>query len=430
MKTIKYIFTLCVLIALLSASCDRQADQLPMVEVNGTEIPDLDPNLLTPIDIKLSQIAENFNFVALETDSNCLLSSDVVFQVGKKYIIAQDRQGVTQFSMDGSFIRKLVSYGRGPGEALPSHQSCFVESEDLFIVISKFMDISYYSLSTGEFLGSKGRPILKDKDTMGSCVYLGDSIILFSHTTNGLVNAEDMGSGVTIQTLGGDVLWQKDFNYNSMVVLSPNYKFRTGSRIFLLATNDPDEYVLQVEDQDTIYKLNTLNHSLVPTMVRRIENSEVDGYPVSMYADNCTVEMEEYARVNGCQLINYIYVEELDFSLPSLVVSGNRFYILYDDNQKVAYRIKTFENDYFGFKHETDGDTKYSPNYFPALLRPYGKLVETYDAFSFLQFAGKALTNPDLDPTVRTRLLDITGKVTETSNPVLLIGDMKKKIDL
>ncbi|HHU34516.1 MAG TPA: 6-bladed beta-propeller [Bacteroidetes bacterium] len=108
------------------------------------KIPDIDPELLTPIDVKLSQIADNIHIVTLETDSDCMLSGEATFQVGDKYIIAIQSDGIYQFSIDGSFIRKLVNVGRAPEEILSMGEVCLDEPEDILMVVSKIYDIHYY----------------------------------------------------------------------------------------------------------------------------------------------------------------------------------------------------------------------------------------------------------------------------------------------
>ena len=103
------------IIALLSIGCSDQKNKklsdgkLPTVEINGMKIADLDPYLLAPVDVKLSQLAENIRIIPLETNPESLLSGSVDFQIGEKYILARNRtgEGVFQFTIDGSFIRKL-----------------------------------------------------------------------------------------------------------------------------------------------------------------------------------------------------------------------------------------------------------------------------------------------------------------------------------
>ena len=229
-----------------------------------------------------------------------------------------------------------------------------------------------------------------------------------------------MVSGVKIQKLNGEVLFNKEFNYISWTTPGPDSKVLMGSTIYFLSTNDPEEYILQINDQDTVYKLNTKNYTLRPVLLKRFEKLLIDGIPVNFFLANCTLEEEEFANVNGYQLMHFRHFESLETGFDY------RCFIIYDGNKETAHKVGTFENDYLGFFHATKDDLI---DYYPHLIDPGRKLVETYDAYTFLQFAEDALTNPDLDPIVRTRLLDLTDKITETSNPILLIGDMKKKID-
>jgi hypothetical protein len=63
-------------------------------------------------------------------------------------------------------------------------------------------------------------------------------------------------------------------------------------------------------------------------------------------------------------------------------------------------------------------------------VAPYGKLLIVYEASEFLKFANQTLKKPDLSKEIRDRINSLTDSLTETSNPVLLIGDLKKNIKL
>ena len=371
MKVFKILLVISMYLTLF-ASCHKSNEvRLPLVEVNGMEIPDLDPEILIPVDVKLSQIGENLHTVIFETKPECILSSSAKFQIGDKYILVRDDKGIFQFSIEGNYVRKLVTYGRGPGETSSANCSCLIEEEDLFLVVTK-NDIFLYSLSSGKFLGTKVKPDINANESLYDCKYIGDSLILYSFYNNGLVDPNASGCGIKIQDLNGSILWQHHFEFNSINIFSQTYKYVAGSRISLLSTDDPDEFILRIIDQDTVYKLNTNSYYLRPILLNRIEKVNVDGFPVSIYAKNCSYENLEYISTNGYRLINYTKVNELsdDFS----VITGDRYYIIYDDYKKVVFRVGVFENDYFGFFHETVGDMQL-PYYFPTLLPPDGKLV-------------------------------------------------------
>ncbi|HHU34007.1 MAG TPA: 6-bladed beta-propeller [Bacteroidetes bacterium] len=433
------ILALACLSGILLIGCSVQSEKLPdgklpTVEINGIEIADLDPYLLAPVNIKLSQLAENIRVVPLETNPECMLPERVDFQIGEKYIIArnQTRGDVFQFSSDGSFIRKIIVSGSAPGEFLGVPILCLAEKEDLLLAFRS--DLTYlYSLSSGSFLGSCDKPLLNPDESLYECRYLGDSLLLVSYTKQFINETTTIKCGIKIKTIDGKLIWEKGFDYGSRFVLSfDDVNFLLGSNISLLSTDNTDEYIIQINDQDTVYSLNTGTYSLRPRLLKRFEKIKIDGFPVNGDVPNSGMEEQEFASVNGYQLKHYIHI--VDKADNNLLVSGERFFILYDYNTKQAHRIVNYENDFLGFSRDIDievieaSDDFYHHN-LPVLSKPNGKLVEVHEAFHFLDHAARTLENPELDPLAGKRLRDITGKVTETSNPILLIGDMKKKVD-
>lgn len=431
------------IIAFLSIGCSDQKNKklsdgkLPTVEINGMKIADLDPYLLAPVDIKLSQLAENIRVIPLETNPESLLSGSVDFQIGEKYIIARNRtgEGVFQFTIDGSFIRKIIATGSAPDEFPGMPILCLAEKEDLLLAITFRSDHIYlYSLSSGSFLGSFNKPLLDPGESLYECRYLGDSLVLVSYNKLSVNEKTANKCGLKIKTLDGKLIWEKGFDYGSRMVLSiSDINQLLGSNISLLSTGNTDEYIIQIEDQDTVYSLDIGTYSLRPKLLKRFEKIKVGGFPVSSAVPDCGIEEQEFASVNGYQLKHYIHVN--DVADDRIYASYERFFILYDDNTKQAYRIVNYENDFLGFSQNLEQHMEITapgdiPHNLPVLSKPDGKLVEIYEALHFLDYATRALENPELDPLARKRLQDIAGKVIETSNPILLIGDMKENVDL
>jgi hypothetical protein len=52
--------------------------------------------------------------------------------------------------------------------------------------------------------------------------------------------------------------------------------------------------------------------------------------------------------------------------------------------------------------------------------------VIVYEASEFLKLANQTLSQPDLSIEIRDRINSLKVNLTETSNPVMLIGDIKK----
>lgn len=63
-----------------------------------------------------SQLTEDTRLVRLETKEGALLDAYFKVWAGDKYIIVYGNEEMHQFTSEGKHVRKLASYGRGPGE--------------------------------------------------------------------------------------------------------------------------------------------------------------------------------------------------------------------------------------------------------------------------------------------------------------------------
>ena len=63
-----------------------------------------------------NQLVGESRLVRLETKEEALLNDYFRVWAGDKYIITYGNEEMHQFAADGTYIRKLASYGRAPGE--------------------------------------------------------------------------------------------------------------------------------------------------------------------------------------------------------------------------------------------------------------------------------------------------------------------------
>lgn len=77
---------------------------------------DLDQTNKTEV-LKFSQLADNIRYIPLETSPDFILSdNNIRLWVSDKYIIILSNKDIRQFTPEGKFIRKLASSGKGPDE--------------------------------------------------------------------------------------------------------------------------------------------------------------------------------------------------------------------------------------------------------------------------------------------------------------------------
>ena len=93
----------CILVFQLFIGCNKShTGELSIITINGAEIADVNlESMKDPINISLSQIADNVHIVALETDSDCLISSQLTYNIDDQYVLICEISGIYQFSSNG-----------------------------------------------------------------------------------------------------------------------------------------------------------------------------------------------------------------------------------------------------------------------------------------------------------------------------------------
>jgi len=433
MKKALFIVSIIIVISLSIISCEsgRGKYKLLLVDIDGVEVADLDPQKISSVHLRLSQIAENIRVIKLQTSDSSLVSNQSVFAIGDKYILVKFLDEIYQFSKTGDFIRLLARKGRGPGE-IPSVgnniQYGMDEKSDLFFV-SVSDKIYLYRLSDGVFLGTRALQCIGEKAEARSVVLTADSMFLYSYYSRGGLPDDSLTCGIALQDWNNNVVWNKNFNFKTWTVYPDpfNIELLHGSSISLVKTEDPKEYVVHIDNQESSYSFRTDDFSLKPYLLLRTKGPLKREYPVDLISVGSYRISEEYNRSNGYHLMAMDIVTSLA-GFPE-TIDGYSYQIIYDNKRKEAFNIDPFENDYFGFVHKRGGPTR-NLSILPSLSAPYGKVLVVYDASQFLSLARETLQKPDLSKEIRERLLGLSNNLTELSNPVLVIGDMKEKFTL
>jgi hypothetical protein len=430
MKSANYVKGFCFIWFCLSISCsNKEEHKLPLVNINGKGIAELDPKkLYDTTRIKLSQIADNIEVIKLQTTEESLLKS-IFLQIGNENILAKSGNEIYQFSHTGKFIRLIAKKGRGPGE-IPSmgKNIAFNFSEKLDILyISVGNEIYLYKLSSGDFIGRKGLNGFEDlKEVRSITLTNSDSLFIYSYFSRG-VTGDSPCSGVIVQDWHDNIIWEKQFNYNTWSIFPPpiNHELLHGSNISVVCTENPREFIFQVDNHDTSYVFSLNNWSLKPYLLRRTQGPLKDGYPIDLISLGSYTVYQEFNQMNGYQLMRM----DLLTSFVDINNLDNYIYnILYNDNNKTAYNISIFDNDYFDFIHRYNGFNR--SRIYPSLASPHGKLLIAYPANEFLKLASEELSQPALAEDIKERLQTLSNSLTETDNPLLVIGDLKRDIKI
>lgn len=405
------------------------SNRLPLVNVNGKNIADLDPIILVDATIKMSQIVDNVTVVALETVDEAMLSGSSML-IGNEYFLANRGNEIYQFARDGKFIRVIAKKGRGP-EEIPSmgkNISYNINEELDLLYITCIDDIYLFKLSSGAFFGKKNIPEFRGlKEARCITMTSSDSLFIYSYFSRG-VKGDGLCSGVAVQDWNGDIVWRKEFDYLTWTIIPPPIDIETlsGSDISIVNTDNPRELIFLVDNHDTCYMFNVDALSLEPYMLRRTTGLTLkDGYPIGQFHTGSYVLYQEFNRINDIHLMRMNLTTKFQ-DLNN--IETDTYYILYNDKAKSAYKINRFEDDYFGFIHTYYGSPELRSYIYPSLAPPYGKFLIIYEASNFVRLVNEELMDQNIPKEIKERLLSLLNSVNETDNPLLLIGDVRKNI--
>lgn len=106
---------------------------------------DLESNINNIKVLNLSSIANELTFIPLETTPNCLIQKIRKILFSNSYIFVSEFTNLLEFDRNGKFIRKIGSSGTGPGEYLSIGDFCINErKQEIYIIFSSASKLLIY----------------------------------------------------------------------------------------------------------------------------------------------------------------------------------------------------------------------------------------------------------------------------------------------
>jgi hypothetical protein len=128
-------------------SCQPTQDNNQLKE--NSRIIDLDKVTIVERSLKMSEIAETIDYIALETSDKAFITQGAHFRATDNYFLLSQRGQIKQFDQSGKFIRNLVNVGRGPGEGFSRCFEVDDSSDNLFMYSNFAHNIIKYNLNSG-----------------------------------------------------------------------------------------------------------------------------------------------------------------------------------------------------------------------------------------------------------------------------------------
>ena len=397
-----------LLLALILASCNNQKARNQDDAVFNVSFDDCK----TTVDLKLSDLIDNYTFVKLETTPESLIGLNPRIILAKDNIIVIDMNGIYKFTADGRFVRKIIKFGRGPAEISIAINYSYYEKRNLLLIEDNIRNkdiLQIYDFENEKFLD----PIKKySPGRWGSFLVYNDSLIMGSMAP---VIVDTNRYALFIQNSEGKIL---SGITNSRKVLDARLNKETVQRL-LFCQGGNDVFSFYVYD-DTLFRYTPKGllpylivsynspRNYMRTMGFKIGESRV-GFPS---VDNSSFILLTESTYTG---------ESQEGSMVRF--NYNRNYYFLNKTDKSFSKIKSYTDDISGKIQECNGETLS----FPVLILGNSLYVLYYpnDLIN-----SKLKDYASLPTDVSDQLQKIQEGLDVMDNPILLIGSIKKSIKI
>jgi hypothetical protein len=355
----------------------------------------------------LSEIAENVEYIPLQTVHNSLIGSfkqKIVNRDTKVYILSG--MDITCFDLDGKFLFRIEESGRGPEEY--TFISDFdVSSDNKTLTILTFNKLLVYSISDTGFTFRKSISIKKPDPLLISIVPEADNILLSI--------APWTGTEPTLSLLinaSGDPIHFKPNCYKYKVVKPLNFRARNET----IAYTTGDKVCFKEEFSDTVFCVDTKENSFKPRMIL---NSHGTLTTPAIRGGSEDVGNHNNYITNIFETSRYVF-----YYFGSM---QTRSRILFDKTTKTKYKLDD-QNDQ---KSALNDDLSGGPDFNIEFRDSYcsgGKLFSFAEAIELKKYvAGEVFKNiHTMDPKKKDELKKLADSLKETDNPVLIVVTPKE----
>lgn len=351
-------------------------------------------------EMKISDIACEIEYIALETKANNLIREIHKVQLTENFIFAADENGLYQFSDRGKFIRQIGSLGRGPGEHSAIMNFAVNEKANIVIVQGTY-SIVEYDLE-GNYVKNIRRLPGQEFEFIDQ-----DRIVFYK--------ANNINSPVNIIITSLDLEPVREF-YNQnpkaatnfSLVGAPLYNFKGhlyfkehwNDTLFCIQDSVLVPHIIFNESEILLDKNFEIKSSgSVPGLVSQLEKVED-----KLLTDNI-MESESFVFISYRQGMNprtHSYVR-----------------VLYDKDNNNTYCINNGE-----FINDIDGGL----DFYPQLIADSRVLVQWLDAYSLKAHlaSGDFAISVAKDPLMKNELEILGSSLKDTDNPVLMLVKLKE----
>jgi len=381
----------------MSNSCYNKSDN--KAEDLTSKIPyciDAD-NLVEFIDLKLTDLADSLHFIVLETTRESLLSNPY-FILSNDYILAYSQSELYKFSADGKFIKKIIYKGRGPQEISLITSLYFDEEKNLLYLNDHQKSyLLVYDLRSDQFL----KPI--EKGSMGFEFVIRDSIIISKGSAS---------DALVFQNINGDIIRRIPNHKKKLSGVNRELQFQ-GNNLHYWG----NEFYTKFEKDDTLFVFE--NNSINPYL--SVKFNTIRDNPPGDIIKNGDRGFSIICLTEKSILISTSIVKNVEYhSGGNMSWKRDKEYFILDKGTGLSVKIKSFTDDFTGYNYKETSEGIRIPQNFEN-----GRIIIPINPLDIKDILVRDSQNNNLQKGVREQLNKLNNCLTETDNPVLIIGKIK-----
>lgn len=365
------------------------------------------------VNLKLSDLADSFKIIPLETTPESLLDDVIEYYCNEDYILAFCENGVFKFSSTGRFIKKLFGRGRGPNEF--SRLSLCIysvdESNDILLINDQMRKGKYfrYDLKSEQFL----EPVKQCSPAFGPFNIVRDSLIIVSN----FLNTE---YAIYYQNFNGEFI--SGITNKKKVISDDEETLQHGTFVKFNS-----EYYFSFQYDDSLFKIK--DNKLVPYLALKFKASREDIPKETM--ENGDKRVIIFQPGTPSFFIILVFVDNLDnLDINKRGIEEKKcYYLVLNNFTGKSSKINSYTDDFIGETKDAQALSKIdflSPYFLK--LSPNKRIITPYYPSQIKKAIGKGLNSKDFPVEIKEQLLKLNENLQETDNPILLIGTIKDKI--
>jgi hypothetical protein len=386
-------------------SCDTQVSKtiknnLYSIDVNQS---------IKQVDIKLSDLANNFELIQLENKKDILISGSNLY-VSDKYIICFDQNGILKFTPQGNFINRIASIGRGPQEISKFATYYIDEIRDrMYIDDMRFRTkFLVYDLTNNRFI----EPLKKAQHGMWcSFAVINDSTII--GTTNNHLFDKSEPFALFYQNMKGELV--KTIRHSKKLLCGQKQSVNYQASRF--STGDKESHI-SFGYNDSLFIIK--DNKLAPYLALHFQTPRYNPPSSIVKKGKRGVQFPKYENKNFL-ITRVTTITDVIKTKNGAEKYKRKFqYLLFNKANGKSAQIKSYTDNFIGQSQILKGQKFKFPIQFPN-----NKLGVVYPAHQIKEAIENGELQKQFSPKLYKRLLEINQNLNDMDNPIILVGKNK-----